>query len=317
MIVKRVIQRAINIQDCIGVCADMENYVMNILNDKYKNICIQNCYILEILRIINISECVVNQNGLPDFGVINITFEVKALIYNKGEIISGCKVISNEDDIICSTEYADIMLSKQALLKSIQRDQLIPVYVARVKYTIGAGRISIGALPVVPMKANIALKMNQKINSSNELNEFIKLYTDAIGELELVAATLSKENAQAWDFFNQLLYSYQQEQPTPPGAKLAKIGDLVGGNFAGKYVSRDQRLNLATDQIYVYDSADDLPADNIPEDGVEAHDVLLSLYNSYYVYLKAVTDHINSYNTQELLLSHKNLWLIFKSAKLK
>ncbi len=317
MIIKRVIQRAINVHDCIGIYADIDGYIMNILNDKYKHICIQNCYILDILRVVNISECVINQNGLPDFGVINVTFEVKALIYNKGEMITGCKVISNEDDIICSTEHADIMLQKTPLLNSIQRDQLIPVYVSRVKYTIGASRISIGAIPVVPMKGNVALRINSQIAPSKELDEFLSLYTNAIAELEATAANIKETNAQAWNFFNQILYSYQQDQSAPPGAKLASVKDIIGGNFTGKYVSRDQRLNLSTDTIYVYDKVEDLPADNIPEDNVDTHDAMLSLYNSYYIYLKAVIDHVQTYNTQELVSGHKNLWLIFKSSKLK
>lgn len=320
MIITKLIETGLNIQDPISIYNDPESNIMNILNDRYKNKCVRGCYIISINKIVKMSECVINQDGPPDFGVINLIFEVSAIVYNEGEIITGCTVVSKDKNgiFILSTEYADIILAGAAKrLESIKTKQMIPVMVSGVRYTLGAHKMAIKARPAfiskIPIVYEIKPPTNDATGGISSLSNLIAVYEEQARELKA-------HNKPAWDFFEQLYYVYKDKQADPSGASKRELFDFINeldNMSAVVYVSRDPRINLATPEMYTYDSTEALPSPHQLITMTPAQNVLVELMDSYCNFLKLIIDHINTYNTQELLDSHKNLWIIYRDAKLR
>ena len=320
MIVTKLIEIGLNIQDPIGIYTDLDNNVMNLLVDRYKNKCIRGCYITDINKIVKMSECVINQDGNANFGTMNVIFEATAVMYNVGEIIVGCTVRSKDKNglVVLSTDYADIILSADKRLESISKDQQIMVRVDGVRYTLGAPKVAIKASSAFISKIPIIYKITIPISTLtiDNVSDLISKIATVEDEIVEIKAT----NATAWEFFDQLLYAYKDKQADPAGATKVDLLDFINTNAEVTttqtlYVSRDARINLTTPSIYVYDTKETLPSNHHLVSILPTENVLVELLDNYYSFVRLVLDNINVYNTQKLLDSHKNLWVIYKDAK--
>lgn len=322
MLITKPIELGLNIQDPVGICVSKEDNIRNILQDRIVGTCIRGCFILSINQIIRMSNCDINQDGNPSFSTISVIAEITGIVYSVGEIINGC-VVNNKDNkgiIICSTEHASIMLNADESLESIQKGQKISVRVGGVKYIIGSKSISINAVPFSFSKKPTVFAITAV---TPDIKQYVEGIVARIRAEEEVAAGIKRDNPAGWRTFTQLLYAYREEQKTPTGARVVNLLDL---DFASptaspdkaplKYISRDPRLDLTAPNAYVYTDARQVPEGSIIRDESIAKNVMLFLLEDYYNYLKMINEMISIYNTEELLASHKNLWLIFKKAKL-
>ncbi len=335
MIIKKIIEVGIDVQNCINLFTDEEN-IKNIIIDRFEKKCLRRCYIKSVDRIMRRGECIINQDGSPDFGTIPMIIETTAVEYAVGEIINGCKVITKHKNgiIICQTDIASIMLNAHKSLESIQIGQYISVRVGSAKYSLITNKISINAVPFLFTKAQVAYKVNNsKLNT-----ELFQDVLERIRKEEEAAPTL---NAKARETFNQLLYAYKEEPKNLP-----KTVDLVAiattGIIEAKYISRDSRINGSTANAFVYADPPDeaivrgtgskvnalAGVSAIVSTGDKAGDtevkvdpylttenVILSLLEDYCSHLRTVREMVETYSTPELIASHNNLWLLFKKSK--
>lgn len=314
MLIKKNIEIGIDVQNPINIFTDPEN-IKHILEDRYEGKCYRGCYIKKINRILRIGDCVINQDGSPNFGTIPVIMEVTAVAYAVGEIINGC-VVQNKDKsgiIICSTDIASIMLLSNKSLESITKGQTISIRVAGVRYNQGSSKISINAIPYLFTNKPIIYKVNA-------ITEKDKLLLDNVLERitteEEEMSKLKKENPRAWETFDQLLYAYKEEQKTPAGARTLNILDIVSKGLDQKviYLSRDPRINLSSPNVYGYVD-EKFPEDSIKKYEVPTSNALLLLLEDYCAHLRTIREMINIYGTEEMLNSHRNLWQIFKKSK--
>ncbi len=314
MLITKTITTGLNIQNIINLYSDLDNNIRNILTDRFQGICFKGAFIKSINKVIRTSDCVINAEGPPSFGVIYVIFEVTAIVFAAGEIINGCEVIAkNKGIIMCATPIANIMLSAGEMFDSVQKGQLISVRVGETKYNEGAAKVSISAVPFMFVKVPVVYEMPP-------LTPDVKLYLqpimDQIQAEEQAATRLREQNQKAWEFFSQLLYAYKEEQKVPTGAAELNMINIVD-KFPKEiqYLSRDARINLSKPSVYGYKDAAGLPTDAVIKRGHTAKDVLLVLLSNYCNHLRTIREMIETYNTEKLLETHKNLWIIFKRAK--
>jgi hypothetical protein len=314
MIITKRISTSINVNDCIGIYVDSDNILQYIVN-KFQGRCYDGCFIKTVKRIVRMGECEINKDGFPDFGVLSITFDVEAVVYAVGEIINGC-VVKNRDPngiLVCGTDIAHIMIAPNKLLDSINRDQYVSIRVGKVKYSIGVDKISICAMPYLPTSESIIYKMGPISNSARGLLSGVM---SRITAEETEMGILISTNAVAWNTFNQLLYAYKEPQTAPDNATIVNIKELVNkGKTSIGYLSRDSKIDLALPNAYAYD------ADATFGEGVNVVSnfppqvVLLILLEDYCAYLRTIREFISIYSDSGLLISHTNLWKIYKKVK--
>lgn len=319
MIITKLIELGIDIIDPISIYSNPKDNIMNILIDRFKGKCMRSCFIEDIIEVVKISECVINQDGVGCYGSINVIFKVKAIVYAANEIINGCVVNINQKNglIVCSAGNASIVLSSIKELESIQKDQIISIRVTKAKYNIGAAKIAISAVPYLFVKQSNIYKIPNDFKFTKEVKTFLQSILEDI-KLEEERMEKVKVSGKSWEFFQKLLYAYNGEQQPPTGAKVVNLLELVRGKsetlgIEGKYIARDPKLDLSFPNIYVHDNLKDFGSPVREE--VIPKDVLLSLLDNYYNHIRTVREMTEIYNTEEVFNGHKNLWRIFTRSK--
>lgn len=317
MHITKIISIALDIQNTVNVYSDLETNIKNILVDRFEGRCFRACYISSINRIIKMSDCYINQDGVPSFGTINVIFEVTAIIYAIGEIINGCTVVNKDKrTIICSSEHASIYLVADDTMESVQKGQKLSVRVGGAKYNIGAAKVSVNAVPFLPVKVATIYRL-PPVTTDTKL--YLEPMLERIKEEETACEEARKANPKGWEFFSQLLYAYKEDQKKPQQAIEHNILDLISrlDKFPKdiRFISRDPRINLTKPLVYTY-STQDLPdGARLKESKLVAKEVILIMLDDYYNQLRTIREMLEIYGTQQALESHKNLWLIFKKSK--
>jgi DNA-directed RNA polymerase subunit E'/Rpb7 len=317
MLIKKHIEIAMNIQDCIGLYTDIDNNLKNMIIDRYQGRCLRQCFIVSIGDIIKYSDCVINQEGPPDFGIINVIFEAMAIVYTPNEIINGCIVVSRENPktINCSAPHTDIVLSHNVLLDSAQLNQLVSVRVHKAKYTIGSDKISISAVPLIPSKTPIVYKYTPgplPDDFADYVSNIVKNINQIIADSESIAGSKS------YEFFKLILHAYK-DQPAVKATNYSNVLDLVTKPPAVEcYIARDPRLFPTDPRIYSASDISSLDRDDIRvvNDLQPAHIISIML-DEYCNNIRTVFELVKTYNTQTLLESHKNIWMVYGSLKNK
>lgn len=309
MLIKKNIEVCIDVKDCIGLYTSDDN-IIRILADKYEKRCFRGCYIVSVDRVLRRGDCVINQDRDPTFGTIPVIFEVTAVTYAVGEIINGC-VVQNKDKtgtIICKTDIANIILKAHPLLMSITRGQFISVRVGHVRYNQASPRVSINAVPMLPPSRVVVYEF-APIPAAD-----LSLLGDVLGRIgeEVEKANkIKKDKPRAWTAFDQMIYAYGAAQTPPESAAVARLTDLPRAAVGG-YVSRDPRIRGTEDEYYVYTEP---PADAILRKGISPAGVAIALLEDYCAALRTVREMTEIYS-EDIIETHKNLWQIFKKAKL-
>jgi hypothetical protein len=308
MKILKVIETSVTISNYINFYSDKEVNINAILADRYLGKCFRGCFIDRIVRIIQMSECVIDQNDFLCPGNVNIIFEVAATVYRPGEIITGCRVTQKDPStgiIIAETANAKIMVSNSKTLASVQVDQIIPLRVQTAIYNIGKTEISISAKPVIlPIVSGAVYAFGTLDTSACDL-----LIADI---RELLAEVRQGPAQQLWDFFNKLLYAYKAPTEPPRGGApeisgpiLAEISDQKSGmgqelvmaqGQAGPTVSAEvapaEKVMWADDEDFSGDDTRDADSRDLAMGGAAtpSHDILDTKFSAPYVCFHPATD---------------------------
>ncbi len=315
MLITKLISIGVNIQNCIGLFTDANN-LKSIIKEKFEGKCFRCCLVKSVDRIVRVSDCVINQEGSPNYGVINAIVEITGIVYGPGEIINGCTVTNKGDHgvIICSTEHASIIIQSHRTLESIQPGQKISIRVGQTRYGIGASKIAVNAVPFIPTATHAVYKMPAEAVNKALLIDVIERIKDEESQAEALRIT----NPNGWDTFNQLLYAYTEKQPTPKGVKAVSVFDIVDSKPDGEiYISRDPRLDLATPMVYQYANNDAIPVGQFVAPMLTANQLAILMLEDYCAHLRTIREMLEIYSTPEMVDLHKNIWLIFRKAKLQ
>ena len=309
MRITKIIETGLNIPSPIDVYSEAESNILDMVTGIYEGKCYRNCRIEKVLRIVNISECIIVNRGDYAGGTVNVQFEVEATVYYRGEVITGCVVKhKNQGLIVAQHETASIFIQSHEQLASIQVDQIIPVVVGEATYNIQQELISINAVPYVPNRSSINYKLEGTLNDSDK--KFLEL---AIGRMETEEKLTSEvKNKKGLQFFKDRVYPYREPQKTPKGATSEDLKKLIKQTEFSGWYCRDKRI-LPTDPIvYKYDGPVDDP-DITNNATADIRHALLALIEDYTNNLRVVRE-LNDTYPPEIVGKHKNLWRIFHHA---
>jgi DNA-directed RNA polymerase subunit E'/Rpb7 len=318
MFIKKFIEIGVNINDPISLAVSDDN-LLNILIDRFENICMRSCYIIKVLRIVRQGDCIPNMDGQPNFSTIPVIFEVDAYILEDNEIINGCVVqqkIKKSEFLNCKTPIGRIIVPSKKILESVVEGQIISVRVGRAKFDNNAKHVVVNAFPFIQYTTIILFEIDKIIDS-----KIFTLVLEQIKEEEEKINIIKKKPQNTWAPFAKLLYAYVNPQPKPKPAIELNIFDLAKGNFKDcKYVSRDPQLDLSLPLCYGYKELPTLESvskhtNYIVSRETNTDNSIIQILKDYLGFIRTIREMIEIYSTEELMVSHKNLWQIFKKNK--
>ncbi len=319
MIIIKAVEVGLNIPNAIDVFSDIDGNLMSILRSEYENKCFRSCFVKSVIRILERSECMISQEGDTCHGKMNVRFEVEAIVYSAGELIHGC-VVKNKDKggiIIASTPHASIFMNTHLSTASIAVGQTISVRVGSSMYKYGSTSVSINAYPVSFSPAYNVYSITKDSFDADEMH-IIHASLERVKEEEALAAEAKKKNLKGWEFFNKLLYSYKTDQSAPEKATPVSMTETFSRNtgLTGHY-ARDPRIHPTTPNVYRYArSGDAADPDASVRREISPVNAAIAMLENYASSLRSVRELMSTYNTEEMLASHKNIWLIYMRAKL-
>lgn len=156
----------------------------------------------------------------------NIMFEVDAIVYQKNEIINGCKIIKKEPNGIIhgKSEHAGIQLSIQPNMSIFKEGDMVPVIVKRVRYNVNQTTASVLAVPFIPM-AYIPVYFNITGSLSKLQTESLK---SILIQIKMEVEQVKKLNAndkKIYSFFNDLISPSKITKDK--NAKTIDIADIL------------------------------------------------------------------------------------------
>ena len=152
MIITKILETQLDIIKPSDIFSpDINNVILRLLKEKYEGKCYKSCLILKITQIIRASNIYMSYN-LDGSAFISVLFEVKGLIYQKGEIITDAVIVNKDSNgtVQCQTQYASIHLRQDKVLNIFKNNQRIPLIVHKVRYILNQNNISILGKPFKP-----------------------------------------------------------------------------------------------------------------------------------------------------------------------
>ncbi len=309
VIVVKNITVNLDVKDPISFCANKDQNIIERLKKTFEKHCYAGCYILEIQKVVNISNCVlINLTA----GQVRVTFTAKCLLYQKGDYLIGYRLAAaGEVKTVLGQENLSIMVAqKEPLWSSMTPEQFVPMRVAAVVYGVFAPKISIQAEYFTFNDSPNYIYVDTALVSSGSTNPGI---FDEYTQISAAAEALS--SSKAWDFFARVLRPDKYDAPKSaavlpldrgifnlklPAGKYALYVDehAPPTSFSFKYVSVDNDANIIKNKIFV--------------DLVSGLDMLLA---AAVAHLKLHIDMINTYGDTKITQAHMNLWRILNKLK--
>lgn len=296
MIIKKIIETGVDIYNCISFCADPDSLI-NILRHKFVNRCIRGCYVLEVLRIVRRGECVICQGSDASSGSVSVQFEVRAICYVPGDIITGCEVTQAISGmILCDTPITSIFIHSTSLFESISAKQIITVRVIESQYAPDTDKLAVLASVYTPARETILYCSTPTDDITDDVLADVR---ERIADEE--AAMQELANTPGWKFYAALLAPAAGK----PGTDIGKLK-----LSPGEYVTRDRTVDLTTSTAAVVTAPS--PAGRI----VNAAPNMIRLYllSDYCDHLRVIREMTMIYDVDKMQ-KHKNLWLIYNKSK--
>ena len=92
MILEKIFDVTLNINNPINFCTNKKHYILIELNNLYTNKCFMGSYIIEILEVLQSSSCrIINTNSSGD-GIIDVRFLANVFILNSWDALIGVEI---------------------------------------------------------------------------------------------------------------------------------------------------------------------------------------------------------------------------------
>lgn len=321
MIITKVFDIILNLNSINDIfIKDINAKLLQLIETKYKYRCYLSSYILNINKIINRSLLECNQNDLNCSFNISIQFEAECLIFVKNEVILNMKIydIINNNIILKNNNSTFLSLTNKyninevviALIKNnsdmniFKKDDIIPIVVGKVKYSLGTDKITINAYPFIPILSfDIKYKISELNTSQYEqLNDSILKY---IAEEEENKNNILKDKNNKWNYFKELIYPYKQKQSNQK-INVVLLQDLINNskNYNDAIVSISEYLDISESKIIIHDTYDKyIKTDNFI--------MYYELCKKYYLYLKLINELSIKYNTDTLIKNNENIFNLY------
>jgi hypothetical protein len=304
MLDKKILETTLDIDEPTDIYSnERTKMIMNKLTEKYAGKCFHSCLVIKIIKIIRRS-FIYMKDTLNGGATVNIIFEASVIVYHKGEIINGCKIIKKEPSGImhAKSEHAGIQLNIKADMSIYKEGDIVPVIIKMVRYNPNQTSISVSAHPFMPIDEmpiyyNIVgdLSTDQRV----VLNNILTRITDE----EKYINTISATDKKIYKFFIDLLYNSN---------KTSKL--------TSKKVSLTDMIEIKTGiifrpmQKYNDNTVHHLTIDHVSID--ESPFIIFSvMLNKYLSNLQTLSEFLKSYPSFASVQKNKEIWKMYNMLK--
>lgn len=296
---------------------DINQKLLSLIKKKYQYKCYLSSYVLKINKIINRSLLEFNQNDLNCSFNISIQFEAECLVFNKNEVILNMKIqeIVNNNLILKNTTTSEINEIMIALIKNNQdlsifsKDDIIPIIVGKVKYSLGSDKITINAYPFIPIISNIIYYQVTGLNKQQLelLQETILPY---IEYEEQIKNDLLKTKNNTWDYFKNLVYPYTNTNNIKSKPNMINLMEVINNSdkYNNKIIAFDEQYDISNCELCIYD-------DHNSYVKINSYMSFYELCKKYYLYLKLINDLSINYNSEKEIKSNTKIFDIYNKYK--
>jgi len=296
---------------------DINQKLLSLIKKKYQYKCYLSSYVLKINKIINRSLLEFNQNDLNCSFNISIQFEAECLVFNKNEVILNMKIqeIVNNNLILKNTTTSEINEIIIALIKNNQdlsifsKDDIIPIIVGKVKYSLGSDKITINAYPFIPIVSNIIYYQVTSLNKQQLelLQETILPY---IEYEEQIKKDLLKTKNNTWDYFKNLVYPYTNTDNKKSKPNMINLMEVINNSdkYNNKIIAFDEQYDISNCELCIYD-------DHNSYVKINSYMSFYELCKKYYLYLKLINDLSINYNSEKEIKSNTKIFDIYNKYK--
>lgn len=321
MKITKIYECIINLS-AIDMYQGIADRVLSILNDKYLYKCEKNTLIIKIIAIEKMSECRLNKSLLDGSGQVSVQFRAEAIVYNEGDILTGCKVlkIDKGNKIICEYEYAYVNIKGNRNLQSIRVGQLITIKVVTVSYLKGMNKITINGIPYSYSYIFTVYKTKMNI----EYDEDSAIIKDKIKEIDEELKLQKEVDTKMFQIINQIYYPFIEPFKAEKKYTNLKLMDILSLKPEQDYVYliRHPIIDKATPNIFMSTT---IPSESNELFNPKVFDykiieenytfVLLYFLNDYLNHIRAIREMANLFKKDEDFVAHKNIWDIYGKLK--
>lgn len=327
MILTRNFEITLYINNPISFCANKQHNVKLELENNYVGKCFQGVYILEILEVLQVSKCRINNVSLTNNSIIDVKFTANVFLINKWEIIIGAEIIKNQSLLIGVYKKNDLeiditFMPTTVIANTISLGQIVPIRVIESLHKSRTNKIAVaGVLLTCDIRSEIYKNTTTEINKAY-LPEIYLILDDIKQELSL-RKTLVKNHKEKVIFFEKLLYSYKASSNQVKSYPI--IDDLT---YEGLSVDMSNEVMNIFDMVYNQKSIGYwhrpltfcrsspfvLFTTTKPQNFkvIPLHIIIIEFAKPMLSFLVAIRELVETYNSPELISSHENIWNIMK-----
>ena len=193
--------------------ADITNAIRGLLQQMYAGKCFKRCRIIDVTEIVQLGEMVSDPNRNGGDMCVCVKFRVRAVVYDRYEIIPDAQIVEILEDgrMLLKNADASIMITRDPRLARYEKGQTVPVCVNAVRYLPMQSTIVVQGIPFVPIRAPTT-EWDVDITDDNKLAVVARLEEASI-----------KRPAAAWASLLD-----PPKEPTMPGFRLVKVDSISG-----------------------------------------------------------------------------------------
>jgi len=325
MFLNRYFEISLYINNPVSFCINKRQNVLIELENNYVGKCFQGSYINNIIDIVQISNCRINNVSLENNGIIDVKFYAQIFIVNKWDIIIGAHIVKNQSLLISVYKKDELeiditFIPTTVTANTIMIGQMVPIRTIEAFHKAKTNKIAVaGIILTCDVKSEIYR------NTTNEINKTylpeIQLLLDNIKQELVLREELIKDNKEKLIFFEKLLYSYKSSSNSTK--KYKSIKDI--NDYEGLDIDLSNEANNIFDIMHNYkhmsgywhrplklsrSSPFILFTTNKPSSYKIApfHVIIIEFAKQILSFLTAVRELVETYNTNELINSHENIW---------
>jgi len=310
MIVPKIIETQLDLNDPNDILdPNLMGMCMRLLTKKFVGRCFKSCLIIKINKILLTSSRYMSE-ALGGSAYIAVRFEVDGMVFSRGEIINGCRILKIDSDgrIHARSAHAGLQIRHSDVI--YEEGQIVPLIIQRVAYNPAQTAVSIEASPLVPTFLPLEVfKITSGLTvDDTEQAKYLFARLDAL--LDTIAARIKKEPSEknAFDFFQGLLYPFKKKTEnklkgfTPNSLRL--IGEVQSG-----YVYQPAESDICAQEYY---HAVQYDGESFEKNTMFVLEILLNRAIQYYA---SLIEFVNTYPTFEKVDKIKGVWRAYNLLK--
>lgn len=202
MIAEKIIETTLTINDFSLIRSkNIENIVLGMLKNIYKNKCYQKCFIVDVVRILNIKDMEFNQNDISHCSFnINVLFIIVCEYFIHTEPVMDMKILNIKQTAITLGSENKIAVVKEFNIKDIEQfkvGDLLPVKAIKCIYEPCSDKIKLGCVLINMIAYDTELFYN--LSSNDNKFKIKKIHKNGVSQIKESVRQILEYNEKSFN----------------------------------------------------------------------------------------------------------------------